>query len=143
VENNGWVFGRKGNAYIALRSQAPAEWSAKGVLGGEGLIANGRKNIWICQMGRLALDGPFLAWTEKIAAAPLTYAGLSVHYRGPGLKDAQVSWDDPLTVGSAAVETTGYPRFDNPYCRSEWGSGIYPIRFKGQSLTLDFVSGRR
>jgi hypothetical protein len=143
VENNGWVFGRKGNAYIALRSQAPAQWSAKGVLGGEGLIADGRKNIWICQMGRLALDGPFLAWTEKIAAAPLTYAGLSVHYRGPGLKDAKVSWDDPLTVGSAAVETTGYPRFDNPYCRSEWGSGIYPIRFKGQSLTLDFVSGRR
>ena len=119
------------------------EWSAKGVLDGDGLIANGRKNIWICQLGRLAVDGPFQAWAENVAAASVTYDGLSVRYRPPGMGEARVSWDEPLTIGGVVVPTSGYPRFDNPYCRSEWGSGRYQIRFKTQSLSLDFVSGRR
>ena len=143
VEKNGWTFGRKGEAFIALRSQAPVEWSAKGVLGGEGLIASGRKNVWICQMGRVAVDGPFAAWSEKIAVAPVTYDGLGVRYRAPGVGEVRMSWDDPMTLEGAAVQTSGYPRFENPYCRSEWGSGRYEIRLGKQSLTLDFVTGRR
>ena len=143
VRKNGWVFGRKANAYIALRSQLPAEWSAKGVLGGEGLIAQGRQNIWICQMGRMAVDGPFAAWVEKIVVAKVTYESRGVSYNAPGLGEAKMTWDDPLTIAGTPVQTTGYARFDNPYCRSRWGSGRYEIRFKRESLLLDFVSGKR
>jgi len=142
VERNGWVFGRQGNGYIAIRSQLPVRWTKDGALHGEGLIADGRKNIWICQMGRAAVDGPFQSWTERIASAPLKYEGLSVRYQALGIGTATMSWDDPLTINGNPVATTGYPRFDNPYCHAEWGKGLYPIRYKGRTLTLDFGAPR-
>ncbi len=138
IEQNGWQFARKGSAFVALRSELPVRWSEKGVLGGEGLIADGRKNVWICQMGRAATDGPFRAWVDRIAASALTFDGLSVRYRAPGVGEARVSWDDPLTIDGAPVATAGYDRFDNPYCRSPWGIGRYDIHFRGRSLLLDF-----
>jgi hypothetical protein len=140
IEKNGWHFGHKGNAFIALHSQQPVRWSEKEVLGGQGMIADGRKNVWICQMGRLAVDGPFKAWTDRIAAAPLTVDGLSVHYQAPGIGDARISWDDALTIDGVPVTTTGYDRFDNPYCRAPWGRGRYEIRFREDLLILDFAN---
>ncbi len=138
IEDNGWHFARKGNAYIALRSDLPVRWSDKEVLGGQGMIANGRKNVWICQMGRTAVDGSFSDWEKRIASAPLTVQGLSVHYRAPGIGDARVSWDDALTVDGKPVQVSGYDRFDNPYCHAAWGVGRYLIQFQNQSLLLDF-----
>jgi hypothetical protein len=143
VEKKGWQFARKGNAYIALRSGLPVRWSEKGVLGGEGMIADGRKNAWICQMGRLAVDGPFHEWSDRIAAAQLSIDGLSVHYMAPGVGDARISWDDPLTIDGTPVATAGYDRFDNPYCRAAWGVGLYEIHFHGESLLLDFRPANR
>ncbi len=139
IEKNGWQFARKGNAYLALRSELPVRWSEKGVLGGEGMIADGRKNVWICQMGRMAVDGPFPAWADRVASAPLTFDGLSVRYQAPGIGEAKMSWDDPLTIDGVPVVTSGYSRFDNPYCRAPWGLGRYEIHYRGQSLILDFT----
>ncbi len=138
IERNGWHFGRKGNAFIALRSQLPDRWSEKEVLGGEGLVADGRKNVWICQLGRVAVDGPFHGWVDRIVAAPLTVDGLSVHYGAPGVGDAKVSWDDPLTIDGVVIPTSGYDRFDNPYCRAPWGLGRYEIHYKQEKLSIDF-----
>lgn len=139
IEKNGWQFARKGTAFLALRSQLPVRWTEKGVLGGEGMIADGRRNVWICQLGRAAVDGPFHAWVDRIAAAPLSIDGLAVHYQAPGVGDARVSWDDPLTIDGTSVATTGYDRFDNPYCRAPWGVGRYAIHYKTESLVLDFT----
>ena len=139
IEKNRWQFARKGNAFIALRSQLPVRWSEKGVLGGEGMIADGCKNVWICQLGRTPVDGPFRAWADRIAGAPLSVDGLSVHYQAPGVGDARVSWDDPLTIDGHPIATTGYDRFDNPYCRARWGVGRYAIHFRKESLVLDFT----
>ncbi len=142
TEKAGWHFGRKGNAFIALRSQVPVRWSEKQVLGGEGMVAEGRRNVWICQMGRAAVDGPFHAWADHIAAAPLTVDGLTVRYQAPGVGDARMSWDDPLTIDGVPVPTTGYDRFDNPYCHAPWGRGRYEIHFHNESLILDFADHR-
>jgi hypothetical protein len=38
---------------------------------------------------------------------------------------------------------TDYPRFDNPYGHSAYGSGHYQITCMGQSLELDFEAGTR
>ena len=140
VEKGGWHFARHGNAYIALYSKAPVVWSSKGVLGGEGIIADGRKNVWICQMGRTAVDGPFAAWVDRVASAKLTLDGLAVQYIAPGIGNVRMGWDDPMTVDGAVVETRNYDRFDNPYCRAPWGLGRYTIRFRNERLDLDFTN---
>ena len=142
VEQEGWIFARKGDGYLALRSQQPTEWTPDRIFGTEGLIANGRQNVWICQLGRKAIDGPFQSWSQTIAEAPIRYDGLSVTYGAPGHGDIQFDWEGDLSLNGSAVSLRDYPRFGNPYCHCEYNSGIYDIRHEDQSLCLDFTSDR-
>jgi len=138
VECKGWVLARKDKGYVALRSQQPVRWSADGVLQGEGLIAQGRRNIWLCQMGREAVDGPFGTWVERIAAAPLTFGDRTVAYQAPGIGQVQFAWEGPLTVNAEVVMLDSYPRFGNPYCQAVFGEGRYEIAHDGERLGIDF-----
>ena len=143
VEKNGWEFARKGEGFVALRSQAPVRSTKDEALGGEGLVADGRHNVWICQLGSATNDGPFNAWVNRVGDAALTFDGLSVRYAAPGIGEAKVSWDAPFTIDGKPVATSGYDRFDNPYCRALWGIGHYEIRYKNHYLLLDFGEGQR
>ena len=78
VEDNGWVLARKGDGYVGLWSRQEALWTEDGVFKGEGLVAKGRQNVWICQMGRKAKDGDFVEWCRAISAARVKGEGLSV-----------------------------------------------------------------
>jgi hypothetical protein len=140
IERKGWVLARKGNGYLALRSQMAVRWTEKGVLQGEGLIADGRRNVWICQLGRAAIDGAFSEWVDRIVAAPLSFGDLAVTYSAPGVGELAFAWEGPLTVDGKAVNLADYQRFDNPYCRAEFGRGLYEIQHEGDSLKIDFVT---
>lgn len=145
TQRSNWTFARKGRAYLALWSQQPTAWLDKGVLGGEGLIADGRQNIWICQLGREAVDGPFASWTEKIFIASIASDGradrLRVDYAAPGIGQISFAWDGPLRVDGRVEPLTDYARFDNPYCVSPYGSGRYDIAHAGRRLVIDFKTG--
>ena len=140
TEQNGWIFGRKTNGYLALRSRQPAQWTPDGIFGTEGLIANGRQNIWICQLGRKAVDGPFESWCNKISATSVQYDHLSVSYHAPDQGDIQFGWNDPMTLNKNEISLRDYPRFGNPYCHTAYNSGIYDIQYKNQTLHLDFTA---
>jgi hypothetical protein len=137
VQKNGWTFGRRADAYVALWSRAPTTWS-NDVFGGEGLVAAGRKHVWVCQMGRQKVDGPFAAWTEKVAAAPLTSTDSSVRYRAPGVGEVSFGWEGPLRVAGRNIPLGDYLHFDNPYARVPWGQARYQIAHAGHKLLLDF-----
>ncbi len=138
VEKNGWIFAQKNQGYLAIKSQNPATWTANGVLQGEGLISNGRQNIWICQLGRHSVDGPFDQWIEQIAKSKLTYGHLSVEFDSPKLGMVSFGWETPFNVSGKTIQLDNYPRFDNPYCKSLYESAFYLITHKNQTLTLDF-----
>jgi hypothetical protein len=139
---SGWLFGRKGDGYVALWSRAPTSWSSD-VFGGEGLTAEGRKNVWVCQLGRQKVDGPFAAWAARIAAARIDSTEASVSYAAPGVGAVSFAWEGPLKVAGRAVALAGYPRFDNPFARAAWGSGRYQVAHAGHKLVLDFTKGER
>ena len=141
TQSNGWTFGRKGQAYVALWSKGLTSWTGNGVFGGEGLVAHGRRNAWICQMGRQAVDGAFADWTRKIAAARLAATAASVKYAAPGVGEVSFAWDGPLTVDGKEVPLHGDLRFDNPYAKVAWGQGRYEIAHAGRKLLIDFAKG--
>ena len=127
----------------ALRSQQPAQWTSDGVPRGAGVLADGRRNIWICQLEREADDGPFVDWATRIATAPLTWGDWAVRYDALGVGLAEFAWDGPLTVDGRQILLGGHGRFDNPYCFSEHGSGRYEITFQQHRLILDLPTGLR
>ena len=139
VERNSWYFARKNRAYIALYSHQPMHWAPDGIFGAEGLIAEGRQNIYLCQMGRDVIDGPFASWIDCIANSALACNGLSVDYNAPGLGRVRFAWEGPLTMDDREISLRNYPRFDNLYCQMAYNSGYCDIRFNDQRLLLDFT----
>lgn len=138
IEQNGWVCAQKDGGYVALKSQQDFEWTTDSIFDSEGLIAQGRQNIYICQMGRQSIDGNFQDWCDKITTSTVTYAGLSVSYNSPTLGDIQFGWDTPLSQNGQEISLRNYPRFDNPYCQTEYNTGSYEIQFNNQTIKRTF-----
>ena len=139
-ETSGWIFGRRNHGYVALYSEQAIKWKDPDDPFCHDAVARGRKNIWICQLGREAVDGPFRDFRDRILRASLKtdLADLKVRYNAPGLADLKFSWTGPLTADGHEIPLSGYPRMQNNHCRSEFDSGVYTVEHGGERLTLDF-----
>jgi hypothetical protein len=143
VEQDGWLFGRVGDGYVALYSEQPYEWVTEGTDADQEIVALGRKNVWICQLGRASVDGSFADFIQAVTNADLAVAGLKVRYDAPGVGEVAFDWDGELSLDGEPIPLSGYPRFDNPYAQVDFGSGTYLVEHDGKSLELDFEQGIR
>jgi len=143
IEQDGWVFGRIGDGYVALYSDQPYQWITEGPDADQEIVAPGYKNVWICQLGRASVDGLFAEFVSAVTNADLTVTGLNVQYDAARIGEVTVGWRDDLIVNGQVISLDDYPRFDNPYTRVEFNSLVYEIKFQGMSLHLDFEKGTR
>lgn len=158
-QRDGWVFGRKGDGYIALRSLNPARWEApdpllyQTVYGKAGaweekaaaskpfsLMAPGHANVWVCELGSRAQNGSFAAFTEAFCADALCGDTFDFTYKSPSQGEMRFGWTRGLTVRGAEIALHGYPRYDNPFCHAAFGARQLEI-CAGQARTaLDYIS---
>lgn len=155
VEKNNWIFARKGTGYLALRSMQPWFWNEKdavcdgiefrhtGEEYGREVIARGKQNVWLCQMGREADDGSFDAFMDAICAAKLTFGDLRVEFDSPGNGVVRFGWKSAMTVDGAEVQLHGYPRYDNPYVLAEYDPQQIHVETNEYSLRLDWTKLQR
>jgi hypothetical protein len=139
----GWIFGKRGDGYVALYSDQPYKWTESGPDAGQEIIALGYQNAFITQLGRKAVEGRFEDFVQAVSSADLAVNGLSVKYNAPGLGEATFDWNSPFVVAGKPIDLRNYPRWDNPYTRSDFGGTQYHINFQDQSLDLDFENGTR
>ncbi len=141
---NGWLFARKGEGYLALRSQQPYRWWAKG---GEDqnreIIAEGKRNIWLCELGSGPESGSFEDFVAGICKAQLAFRGLSVAYHSPSQGQLEFGWQGPFRQDGQIVPLDDYPRCGNPYTRVGFGAERVEIRHGEHRLTLDWEKGER
>jgi hypothetical protein len=138
VEQNGWIFGRAGDGYVALFSREPYEWVKDGPDADQEIISLSRKNVWIVQLGRKSVDGPFETFVSSVSSSPLSIRGFQVEYQAPNLGLVVFDWEGDLTLDGETIPLTGYPRWDNPYIQVAFGATHYTIDYNGQKLHLDF-----
>ncbi len=144
VELEGWIFARKGEAYLALRAQHPYSWGGEsGADGKRELVVPGKRNVWLCELGRRAVDGPFANFVRRIAAAPLSFRRLGVSYQSPSQGHLDFGWRGPLRQGGQVVLLSEYPRYDNPYARANFPLHVLALRRGQHWLRLDWEKGRR
>jgi len=143
TSGGGWTFGRLGDGYIGLYSHLPYQWTTSGPEAGQEIIAQGRENIWICQVGRKAVDGTFQAFIKKVSNAPIEVTHLQVSYSAPDAGDLKFGWNDPFTVDKNVIALHDYPRWDNSYAHVDFASEQFHVELKGKSLNLDFNKGLR
>ncbi|MCI8622672.1 MAG: hypothetical protein HFG26_03300 [Provencibacterium sp.] len=148
MERDGWVFGRKGDAYIALRSLLPARWKPAGeafssvfpdieVRQPFDYMAPGHANVWVTELGSKAQNGSFQDFCSRFSAEALTGDTLSFQYQSPSQGEMRFGWVKPLTVAGEPVPLHGYPRYDNPYCTAEFNTERLEIRCGGSTAILD------
>jgi hypothetical protein len=142
-DQGGWIFGRKGQGYIALYSHQRFDRQTQGPDADQEYIALGRHNVWIVQMGREVEDGPFEDFVFSITAAPLRISGLDVEFESPGNGLITFGWDQPLILEGEPITLRDYPRWDNPYTQSEFGQANYLIEYQNKKLQLDFENALR
>ena len=172
VEKGGWIFTRKGDGYLALRSMQLYVWANDdlSLRGGrepdeaissfdKGLqrhqsavtrndieneiIADGAQNIWICQLGRKADDGSFEQFIDAICSTELTFSGLSVEYQSPGIGLVRFGWDGAFSVDNVEIPLHNYPRYDNPYVQAEFDPSEIRVAAGKHELLLNWETGLR
>lgn len=139
IEKNEWIFGRRRNAYIALKSMNPAFWKAsdmnlyRAVYRDEQMAqaffrqakpviyhANGHANVWVTEMGSKAQNGSFEAFVESFDKADLSGDSFQCVYHSPFKGRLGFGWLEPLTVNGIEIELHQYKRYDNPYYQVEF-----------------------
>ena len=153
IERDGWIFARKDDGYLALRSQKPCVWGTyrngdpKGLrkpLGSEEeIIADSAQNIWLCQLGRKADDGSFEGFIDAICSAELTFSGLSVEYQSPGIGLVRFGWEGSFSVDGVDVPLHDYPRYDNPFVQAEFDPNEIKVTVDEHELYLNWETGER
>ncbi len=138
-EIDGWIFGRKGDGYIALCSQNHYEWNNEHPYLNCDVVCKARENIWICQMGRKEDDVSYKYFVAGILRSQLTFSAQSVKYATPKGDVLEFGWDGDLLVNGQVEKIRDYKRFDNKYCQSEYMSGIYKISDGTDSIEYDFT----
>jgi hypothetical protein len=144
VEREGWILARKGEGYLALRSQHPYRWGEERWRGLPcEVVAEGKENVWVCELGRRATDGDLAAFCRRIAAAPLSFTRLGVSYESPAQGRLEFGWRGPLRQRGVAISLKDYPRYDNPYAQAEFDPAEVAIALGGRRLSLSWADARR
>ena len=144
VEQNGWVFARYQDAYLALRSQQPYEWhTAPEEKHPHELKVHGKQNIWICELGCKPDDGSFEDFIQHIAHALITFDRNSVVYHSPTQGQIWFGWQGQLRRNGKPLPLDDYPRYDNPYSQVAFDDDHVLIEHEKHDLSLTWSTLER
>ncbi|HEY63857.1 MAG TPA: hypothetical protein G4O02_04745 [Caldilineae bacterium] len=134
-----WAFARVGEGYLAITASQGVALATRGDNAYRELRSYGQHNVWLCHMGRAALDGSFEEFKEKILNLDVTFEGLSVRcitLRGDHLA---FGWEGPLLLNGKEQPITGFKHYENPYCEVDLPAEHMEIRFRDYLLRLHFT----
>lgn len=137
-QKGSWVFGRKGNGYIAIYSQLPTEWKTDDDGNENDLVANGLENTWICEMGNKAEWKSFSKFIQAIEKASVTVENGRVIYKSPSVGKTEFGWEAPFRVKNKEIDLRHPFRYDNLYCKAPFAGKSIEIKKGKKKLLLDF-----
>ncbi|RXZ78634.1 hypothetical protein EBB07_26025 [Paenibacillaceae bacterium] len=136
----GWLFGRKGDAYVALYSQKPYDVTDHGKYKRRELLCLDKNNIWLLEAGSLEQFQTFALFKDAIMASRIQSLGDgALIYESPSLGTITLSYGQSSLIGDREVKgESGYPLIDNPHLYGEYGEGIIVLRLRERRKTLNF-----
>lgn len=105
---------------------------------GREILVDGKRNIWVCQLGRKVEDGTFAEFVENISSAEVVFSGLNVQYRSPGNGLVRFGWEGPLSVDGVEIQLHDYPRYDNPYVQAQFDLAEIRVAADDHELYLNW-----
>jgi len=154
-EEEGWIFGMRGGAYIAVFSSIRGKWQNpdpnfyRTVYGGsweeEFRLAKPYEYmvpkhavVYVCEMGDEKTNGSFDDFIAKFKTASFSGDTFGFLYQSPSLGKMSFGWKEPLRINNEEIAIRDYERYDNPFCNTPFGEKLYRISAGGEEVTLDF-----
>jgi hypothetical protein len=145
-----WAFARKGDGYLALTAAQGLEFITRGDNAYRELRSHGQHNVWLCHLGRAALDGEFPAFQSKILALDVALDGSSVRCTTLRGETLSFGWHGPLVrngrngrngPNGKEEPTSGFRHYDNPYSVTDLPATQMQVRYGDQLMRLSFAAG--
>ena len=135
----GWAFARSGSGYIALTASQGLTWVTDGNNAYRELRSFGAHNIWLCQMGRAAVDGSFAEFQKKVLAEQVEFDDLNVSFRSRHGDEFAFGWQGPLLINGAEQPLAGFKHYEGLYCETDLPTTQMEIQFQDVAMRLDFM----
>jgi hypothetical protein len=143
IHKGNWIFGSRGDAYIGLWSHNPLKWQDEGEYANAEIIADGKKNIWLCEMGNAEKFRSFEHFVELVSRASINAQELDIAYDSPSQGHLEFGWDKPLVKKGNTVVLEDYPRYLNHYTSSSFPAENVSIRAGKHFLNLNYKNLER
>jgi len=136
--HDNWALARKGDGYLALYASNGLSLQKRGPAAYRELRSYGRETVWICQMGRAAVDGSFEEFQQKVLDSAVDVQGLRVTY--PTLRGETLSfgWEGALLRDGVEQPITGFKHYENPYCLVDLPAETMDVSVGGYMMRLTF-----
>ena len=167
----GYVFARRGDAYIMLRAMSDGEGvlafkndtspdeiendmskikesvkeliEASGDLRYDLIFSGGNTHAWITELGS-SEDGSFTKFVERMLKNGASFSDMTVNYSTDD-RHFDVKYGEHFLINGVRIDTN-YARYENPYVvggSTARKSDTIALEFDGRSLVLNFKEGLR
>ncbi len=143
TQSGNWIFGKRKDGYIGLWSQKEPKWVKSGEYANKEIIAEGKRNIWICEMGSHREFGTFDKFIEAISNSKIKAGSLSIEYHSPSQGKLEFGWEGDLKRGGEAIQLNNYPRYWNKYVKTSFPADVINIHYGNHFLNLDYYNLNR
>ena len=134
----GWAFSRKGDGYLAITASQGIDLVKQGSQAFKELRSSRGEVVWVCHMGRKALDGDFRSFQEKILDLPVQFGELSVKLSTLLGDELSFDFSHPFLVNGDEIPLSDYPHFESLYSSTPLDSKQMDIVYNDTVLRLDF-----
>ncbi len=138
VQKGNWIFGKRKSGYIGLWSENEPRWVESGEYSNKEIIADGKENIWICELGSKSDYKSFEDFIEAISNSDIKTRSLSIEYQSPSQGKLEFSWDGDFKKDGQVIQLDNYPRYMNKYVKTSFPADIIAINYHGHSLVLNY-----
>jgi hypothetical protein len=135
----GWAFARQGEGYLGLTASQGLALVREGHSALRELRSYGSQNIWLCQMGRAALDGDFQSFQERVLRCQVAFAGLSVDWETLRGERLRFGWEGPFLRDGQEQPLSGFRHYENPYCVVDLPAKEMEVRTQSYALRLSLT----
>ncbi len=139
VNGHPWAFARQGDGYLALTAACGLTLITRGESAYRELRSYGQHNVWLCHMGRTALDGSFTEFQDRVLALDVAFEGLAVRCATLRGETLALAWEGPLLRNGEEQLITGFKHYENPYCVADLPAEQMEIRYGDQAVRLHFT----
>lgn len=150
VDTGAWIFGRVGDGYVALYSGQPPEWTTEGDWANKEIMADGKRNVFILQVGSKEEFGSYINFKRRVLSARIHINGLhwapadfECSYDVPNGSRLELHHNEQVRYAGEQFSDDNFPRFENPYAHVAWQQNKYVIQDREHSLTHDLAKGER